>query len=626
MLPVETEVANLLEAGYVKLRPWTSRWADELNSAAKAGPAGEEKIVHVLWPKAPEPKPGSRPGTGISASGKETDSTEAQSARVLAAATETIDVSTNQAKYDNKAAGVTQYGNDGRAKAYKQAAVIYANVTDAYLLRPNTQPSAYYGRKPYADYIRKSRNIGIPVVRGFDGTAWQRLHPLKSSSTARRAYAGVSAQSFSSSGNTEERMEPPPGSSRNPHVTDLVLVVHGIGQKLSERVESYNFTYAMNDFRREFNVQLGSNTVKPHLRKHMGSIMVLPVNWRSTLSFEEGGYRDESSDPARNEFSLTDITPESLPNVRNIVSDVMLDIPYYLSHHQPRMIQAVIDEANRIFALWCKNNPGFDKWGRVHVLAHSLGSVMAIDILSKQPTRVELPSTDGQDRQHEHFLFNTSRLFLCGSPAGFFLLLRKASLRPRVAKEKLMSSANDTDHGVGDEVGTYGCIAVDNVYNILNPYDPVSYRLNAAVDANYAATLKQAIVPSATAPWFSFRSSTHSGYNKVNNTSRKERPDMTQRLPSNVELETHNFTREEIAEKRAYLLNDNGQIDFFLRYGGGPLEIQYLTMLGAHSSYWTSQDFIRFLVVEIGREPGRDGALDALKAQKKKHVVPPIAR
>ena len=66
------------------------------------------------------------------------------------------------------------------------------------------------------------------------------------------------------------------------------------------------------------------------------------------------------------------------------------------------------------------------------------------------------------------------------------------------------------------------------------------------------------------------------------------------------------------------LLNDNGQIDFFLKYGGGPLEIQYLTMLGAHSSYWLLKDFVRMIVLECGRGLGRDGTILGMRATKKK--------
>lgn len=83
-------------------------------------------------------------------------------------------------------------------------------------------------------------------------------------------------------------------------------------------------------------------------------------------------------------------------------------------------------------------------------------------------------------------------------------------------------------------------------------------------------------------------------------------------------METHDFTREEIAERRMLLLNDNGQVDYYLSGGGGPLNIQYLNMLSAHSSYWILPDFVRFLVVEIARRQDKDGTLPVLQAVKKK--------
>jgi len=81
-------------------------------------------------------------------------------------------------------------------------------------------------------------------------------------------------------------------------------------------------------------------------------------------------------------------------------------------------------------------------------------------------------------------------------------------------------------------------------------------------------------------------------------------------------MEVHDFTREGIAERKAFLLNDNGQVDYFLRSGGGPLEIQYLNMLSAHTSYWTNLDLIRLLCVEIGRKPGRANTIPAMRAVK----------
>jgi hypothetical protein len=326
---------------------------------------------------------------------------------------------------------------------------------------------------------------------------------------------------------------------------------------------------------------------------------------------------DAVEDPSANKYTLKDITPETLPSVRGIVSDVMLDIPYYLSpQHNPKMISACIQEANRIYRLWCANNPGFSENGRVHLVAHSLGSVMAIDILSAQPSFVDPhfanPTIPEDELPDDQFIFNTTDLFVCGSPVGLFLMMKNANLLPRRDKEKPGADSYATP-GVAGEQGTYGCLAVDNIYNIINPYDPVACRINATVDVVYANTLKPATIPSASTSYFSFSNPFKSS---SQSTDPNYKPSLTSRLPSTVELETHNFTREEIAEKRAYLLNDNGQIDYFMKYGGGPLEIQYLTMLGAHSSYWLSRDFVRMIVVEVGREVGREGTVREMRAVK----------
>lgn len=250
----------------------------------------------------------------------------------------------------------------------------------------------------------------------------------------------------------------------------------------------------------------------------------------------------------------------------------MLDVPYYLSpQHNPTMVAACIHEANRIYKLWCANNPGFQDYGRVHLVAHSLGSVMAIDILSNQPTHVDPSSMDTtaltEDLPKDHFNFNTTDLFVCGSPAALFLLMKNATLLPRRDTSKPGAESYETP-GVAGSQGTYGCIAVENIYNIINPYDPVAMRINATVDASYASILKPATIPSASSSYFSFANP----FRRTDSSTLVSKPTAT-RLPSNVELETHNFTREEVAEKRAYLLNDNGQIDYFMKYGGGALEI-----------------------------------------------------
>ncbi|KAF2869724.1 DDHD domain-containing protein [Massariosphaeria phaeospora] len=629
MMPVEIEVANMLEAGYLELRPWTETWKDELNSAIEVGAVGEMKILHKLWPEKRPKWVDSRPGssqqmlTGLvqSTMPEAEDDPEKEYREIVENAGDLIDISTGPDGPDNKAAGDTEYGHEGRKNLYRRAGVIYASEKEAYMLRPALQPSDYYGRRPFANYIRKGRSIGLCVTRGFDQAVWDKLHPSKMTTEAQKAREGVSTAQAGANPYRRQKSDPALALSERPQVTDLVLVIHGIGQKLSERMETFHFTHAINSLRREVNVELGTPEVKRHLRNDMGGIMVLPVNWRLRISLEDDASGEtEGEDPSVNKYTLKDITPETLPAVRGIVSDVMLDIPYYLSpDHNPKMISACIQEANRIYRLWCQNNPGFSEWGRVHIVAHSLGSVMAVDILSQQPTFVDPqlgdPSYPEGDIPKDHFIFNTKSLFVCGSPVGFFLLLKKAGLLPRRDKEKPGADSYAAP-GVAGRQGTYGCVAVDNMYNIINPYDPVAYRLNASVDVQYASMLKPAIIPSATTSWLSLANPFRR--DPASPSAHKPTP---VRLPSNVELETHNFTREEIAEKRAYLLNDNGQIDYFMKYGGGPLEIQYLTMLGAHSSYWLSRDFVRMVVVEVGRALGKEGTVVRMRAVKKKMNV-----
>lgn len=618
MLPVEVDIANLLEAGYLSLQAWTNTWQDQLDSAIEAGAAGEEKILHPLWHADIE----SRPSTAMSTAKPLDESTpEEKRQETLTMACDIIDASVGT-ELDTKAAGSLNFGQDGISKLYLRSGIIYANAKQAYILRPNLQPSAYYARRPLANYIRRGHNIGIPVVRGFVQETWDKLNPVKGGRKVVSAQQGVSTSQAGRPGAARLKSDPALSKAERPQVTDLILVIHGIGQKLSERMESFHFTHAMNGFRREVNVELGSDSVKTHLSPDAGGIMVLPVNWRSTLKFEEGGYRDENEDDMENHYSLPDIVPDTLPSVRGIISDVMLDIPYYLSHHQQSMITAVTKEANKVYRLWCLNNPGFEQYGRVHLIAHSLGSVMAIDILSKQPTTTPTSPALVEELPHlDHFSFRTHNLYLCGSPAGLFLMLKQANIIPRKNVNKPGVESTDYTPGVAAEQGTYGCLAVNNIYNIIHPYDPVALKLNPTVDTTHAAALKSTKIPSTTTSWFAFSnplSKTRSP--SSSNTSTFDKPSLPARLPSNVELETHNFTREELAEKRFQLLNDNGSVDYFLRAGGGALEFQYLTMLGAHSSYWLSRDFTRFIVVETGRVQGRNGTLVACRAVKKRGV------
>lgn len=618
MRPVDTAVANQLEAGYRELKPHAQTWQDELRSAIDVGPAGEEKVSHPLWP--PMPKATNKQPAKISEAAISHDPFCAGRCFRGEAAAEGSRI--EDAHEDSAAAAGTT-----KARKFDQYHVIYKDETTAYLLKPSLKPSAYYGRRPVAK-IMKGFLLGIAVVRGFDPEVWAKKHQKKSKQQANTA-PNVFSLSQSLRETRQDGCLACRAADERGQVTDLVLVAHGIGQKLAERVETYHFTHAINAFRRAINVELGSEEIKSVLRDGQNGIMVLPVNWRQNLSFEDGGpmTADDKDAYAPESFGLRDIEPKTIPAVRGMISDVMFDIPFYMSHHKPKMVAALVSEANRVYRLWCRNNQGFARNGRVHILAHSLGSVMTLEVLSRQPTSISVLDLN-KPSEVDHFEFDTKNLFFIGSPSAFFLLLERGALMPRRNRRKPGVDPTDVqaDEIVG-ESGAFGCIAVDNIYNILAREDAVAYLLNGTVDPAYAASLKTAYVPSATTGFFQsvgnamwsmvpgMSSSVTKGKPTHPAPEEDQRPPPL-RLPSQLELEVHDFTREEMAEQKAYLLNDNGQIDYFIRSGGGPLEIQYLNMLSAHSSYWYNTDLIRMLCMEIGRKPGRKNTLPAMRAVK----------
>ncbi|KAA8565853.1 hypothetical protein EYC84_009670 [Monilinia fructicola] len=610
MCPVEPAVANQLEKGYRANECWSQTWDDQLNSAIEVGPEGEEKIVHRLWPNEKDSK-----ASALDASEHMLSTDPYCAARCFygeAAAEGKVEES------DAKPTAATSI-----SKKYPNSQVIYKNCEEAFILKPSLCPSAYYGRRPLTK-IKNGACVGVAVVRGFDRKAWNKLHPCKKSTSIAKPQGKPPKHSNSDCGISDAC--PACKTQDEPEkVSDLCLVVHGIGQKLSERMDSFSFTLAVNSFRCEMKRELTNDDVRKVLREEFCGVTVLPVNWRANLSFEDGGPRKPGDkDRVGCDYSLNDITQPTIPRVRELISDVMLDIPYYMSGHKHKMIAALIAEANRIYRLWCKNNPGFHKNGRVHLLSHSLGSVMALEVLSKQPTA--LPAELSWRPNTKHFEFRTTNCFLAGSPCAFFLLLENKALVPR---KGIFKAGCECENGSGKEVfgdaGTFGCLAVDNIYNIIHCNDPIAYRLNACVDSRYSACLKPAEVPDSsrsfmTAVAYAMKSAAGMSQNEEISVGEMPRPAAITKMPSQMEMEVHDFTAEEMAEKKFCQLNENGQVDWILGNRQGMLANQYIDMLSAHSSYWNSKDFTRFLCVEIGRRPGKMNTLPNMRARKKSQM------
>lgn len=226
MLPVEADVANRLEEGYEYMKPWTQSYVDEIDSCLEIGPEAELKIVHRLWPSEVPNNQESRPTTGksnvASLKGKaeqmDIDEQALKEAAEIAASV------------DNKAVGAFEgkARQEESARLYARSSVIYANAKDAQILKPGQLPSVAMGRKPLGP-IRKGRPIGIPVVRGFDHKAWEKMHPIKKGKAAVKALVeAVASQSGAATTiNQRDVCRACEVEENRPTATDLVLVIHG---------------------------------------------------------------------------------------------------------------------------------------------------------------------------------------------------------------------------------------------------------------------------------------------------------------------------------------------------------------------------------------------------------------
>jgi hypothetical protein len=175
-------------------------------------------------------------------------------------------------------------------------------------------------------------------------------------------------------------------------IQHVIFVIHGIGQKLSEHIDAMSFTHdcdilrnglkeAANNIRIQLNA---SNHSQKHVIPQGGGVQVLPVQWRQKLKVAVPVSSDSLTDEeAHVDLTVQDILPEGIPGIRMLVSDVILDVLLYMTpKYRQEMITHVSLEINRLYKLFTTNNPNFK--GTFSIYGHSLGSVIAFDILTHQ--------------------------------------------------------------------------------------------------------------------------------------------------------------------------------------------------------------------------------------------------
>lgn len=468
---------------------------------------------------------------------------------------------------------------------------------------------------------------GTKVVRGYEV---KRQKPNGAVSQAHKETLAMVEKERGTAGGQLVSQGPSQAECRP--VDHLVICIHGIGQRLGQRIESISFVQDINVFRKLLKeVYVQSESLQDQARKYVahkhGSsklarvsaahtaetdpelstnhrVQVLPLIWRHDIQFgmtrEDVERLKPGSSNWTQEVSLEDITVDGIGPLRSVIADVVLDVLlYYQPVYHAQIIEATVRQLNQIYTKFCARNPEFAKNPRVSVVGHSLGSAIAFDIVSSSATTLD---------------FDVDIFFGVGSPVGMFQMLKGSRIGPG---------------GVLPEVKDY--------YNVFHPSDPVAYRVDPLVHRD-AALLSPLEIPFAEGTFPSqvqalqrlsarFASEASNMWNMASkvfpfggaavdaaasveggstaNTvaaktaaaaqEKRKKEDAGEDKKKNFEFLADDVQRD--VRERLRALNRSGQIDHALPVQ--PLDIAMVSALASHVSYFESADLANLVLQAV---------------------------
>ncbi|XP_015885497.1 phospholipase SGR2 isoform X2 [Ziziphus jujuba] len=163
-------------------------------------------------------------------------------------------------------------------------------------------------------------------------------------------------------------------------VRHLVFMVHGIGQRL----EKSNLVDDVGNFR-----HITTSLSERHLTSHQRGrqrVLFIPCQWRKGLKLS-------------GETAVEKCTLDGVKGLRVMLSATAHDVLYYMSPiYCQDIINSVSNQLNRLYLKFLKRNPGYD--GKVSIYGHSLGSVLAYDILCHQENLSSPFPMDSMYKEH----------------------------------------------------------------------------------------------------------------------------------------------------------------------------------------------------------------------------------
>lgn len=286
-------------------------------------------------------------------------------------------------------------------------------------------------------------------------------------------------------------------------IEHLILITHGIGQRLGLRLESVNFIHDVNTLRKTlksvYNDSADLQALNGESEKEIKNcrVQVLPICWRHLLDFPKQSlkYNRREHDISDGEGiedeeypTLEDITVEGVPAIRNLITDLGLDILLYQSPvYKPHITKIVLEECNRIYKLFKKRNPSFK--GKVSFIGHSLGAAVMFDLLCIQKLEASSPSLSRQFKSDPRMQldFEVEDFYTFGSPIGLFQMLKGRTIAARhtpnikPAQTPFGQTVDPfSQHSAYYEIAT-SSPKCRQLFNIFHPTDPIAYRLEPLI-------------------------------------------------------------------------------------------------------------------------------------------------
>eukprot|EP00057_Strongylocentrotus_purpuratus_P034703 XP_796242.3 PREDICTED: phospholipase DDHD2 [Strongylocentrotus purpuratus] len=154
-------------------------------------------------------------------------------------------------------------------------------------------------------------------------------------------------------------------------VDHLVFVIHGIGPVCDLRFRT--ITECVDDFRSLSLGLMSSHFKQAQDEGRAGRVEFLPVYWYAALHGDATGV----------DRRLKRITLPSINRLRNFTNETLLDILFYTSPiYAQQIAEVVCSEINKLYAKFQERNPDF--CGQASLIGHSLGSLIAFDLLKHQ--------------------------------------------------------------------------------------------------------------------------------------------------------------------------------------------------------------------------------------------------